>query len=215
MSLPLRDAIESAGRYVARNPRIMLKLLSHAANLRLAVPLDALRWLASHLLTGKSAPADVIITARPPALSLGATVEYMKQKIRISASISIDDLRAGPGELEVALRVQDLAVKPFDPKSPLNQLIKSGALDLKKPANLLNFLGKKKPAAVVEAVDDRFTLDLMEIPAVSANPIVERVLAALTPVVGIQAIRTDGDLLVIAVNATPAGLPQALASLRG
>ena len=173
-------------------------------------------WGASYPARyGKSAPTDLIITARPPAISLGATVAYMNQKIRISASVALDDLRAGPGELEVTLRVQDLAVKPFDPKSPLNQLIKSGALDLKKPANLLNFLGKNKPAVIVEAVDDRFVLDLMEIPAIASNPIVERVLAALTPVVGVKSVRTDGDLLLVAVKATPAGLPAALAAVRG
>ena len=91
--------------------------------------------------------------------------------------------------------------------------MKSGALDLSKPGNLVKFI-PKRPAAIVEAHDDRIVIDLMKIPQIGNNPRVRRALSIITPLVGIRAIETDGDHLYVALRATPAGLGQAIAALR-
>lgn len=215
MAFPIRDAIQSAGRYAFRNPTTSARILGYLATMKIAVPLDALRWLASHLLTGSKAPTDVIITARPPALALGATVEAMKQKLRVSTAIKVESLDAGEEHLLATIRLQDLDLKTFDPKSPLNNLLKSGALDLSKPAALLNMLGNKKPKVIVSAEADRFELDLFQIPAIASNPTIRTVLKVLTPVVTVAYIRTDGDMLVIGLKASPGGVPRAFSNLRG
>src|SRR5579863_1823646 len=44
MALPLRAALRSASRFMVKNPTTMLSMARHALGMRIAVPLDALRW---------------------------------------------------------------------------------------------------------------------------------------------------------------------------
>jgi len=100
-----------------------------------------------------------------------------------------------------------------DSESPIATLIKSGALDLSKPGNLVKFL-PKRPPAIVEAEDDRIVLDLMKVPAIANNAPLRRLIAVLTPVVNIRAIETDRDHIYVALKASPGGLPRAITALR-
>jgi hypothetical protein len=100
-----------------------------------------------------------------------------------------------------------------DSNSPIATLIKSGALDLSKPGNLLKFL-PKRPPAIVDADGDKIVLDLLQIPAVGDLPWLRRALAVLTPIVAVRAVETDRDHLYVALRASPRGLPKALAALR-
>jgi hypothetical protein len=93
-------------------------------------------------------------------------------------------------------------------------LIKSGALDLSKPGNLVKFL-PKRPPAIVEAENDRIVLDLMRVPAVANNMGLRRMLEIITPMLNIRAIETDRDHLYVALKASPRGLPAAIAAIRG
>src|SRR5215510_13943484 len=140
MALPLRSALRSAGRYVIKNPMSMVSVARHALNLRVAVPLDALRWFIEHTPPGKKSPTDVTIAARPPAVHFGATLDLMGSKLRVSAAIKVDELRIDPDE---------------------------------------------------------------------------RILQRLTPVVNVSALKTEGDFLIVALRATPAGFPRALSAARG
>jgi hypothetical protein len=97
--------------------------------------------------------------------------------------------------------------------SPVATLIKSGALDLSKPGNLVKFL-PKRPPAIVEAEDDRIVLDLMRVPAISNNFALKRALEVVTPMLNVRAIETDRDHLYVALKASPRGLPAAIAALR-
>jgi hypothetical protein len=117
--------------------------------------------------------------------------------------------------VRIAIRLRDvklvLAGAPND--SPVSTLIQSGALDLSKPGNLVKVI-PKKPPAVVEAEGDRIVLDLMKMPKLANDARVKKILAILSPVLGIRAIETDRDHLWIKLRATPAGLPEALGKLR-
>lgn len=195
-----------------RNPLSMLKVARHAVNLRVAVPLDALRWFVANTPPKKSAPSDVVITARPPAIHFGATVELMGSKLRASAAIKVEELRVHPDEMRVMLRLSDVDMKVLDrSETPIAGLIKSGALDLTKPGNLANFM-PKKPPALVEAHDDILVLDLMKVPKLASNLRVRKILSRLTPVVNVSALKTDDDFLILALRATPMGFPRALAA---
>jgi hypothetical protein len=197
-----------------RNPLSMLKVARHAVNLRVAVPLDALRWFVANTPPAKSAPSDVVITARPPAIHFGATVEMMGSKLRASAAIRVEELRVHPDEMRVMLRLSDVDMKVLDrSETPIAGLIKSGALDLTKPGNLANFM-PKKPPALIEAHDDILVLDLMKVPQLAGNLRMRKLLQRLTPVVNVAALRTDGDFLILALRATPMGFPRALAAAR-
>lgn len=214
MALPIRSALRSAGRYVARHPLSVVRMARHAANLRVAVPLDAIRWVVTHTPPGKSTPTDVTIAARPPAINLGATVELMGTKLRASASIFVEELRVGTDEIRTTLRLADVDMKVLgNSDSPIGGLLKSGALDLSKPGNLVNFM-PQKPPVLVDAQDDILVLDLMKVPKLANNERLRRILGTLTPVIGVSALRTDGDYLILALRATPTGVPRALSAAR-
>src|SRR5690606_13950247 len=137
MALPIRSALRSASRFVARNPLSMLTVAKHAANMRMASPLDELRWAISNTPPSKKAPTDVSITARPPAIQVGATIEMMGTKMRASTTITVEELRVFAEELTVRLRLKDTDMKVLDrSETPIAGLIRSGALDLSKPGNL-------------------------------------------------------------------------------
>src|SRR5262245_10368736 len=183
MALPLRAALRSAGRYIVRNPTTVLSMARHALGMRIAVPLDALRWFIANTPPSKKAPQDVTVMARPPAIAVGATVDLMGTTVRASAQIKVEQIEVAPEQVKVKLRLSGVDLKVIgEAATPVAALIKSGALDLSKPGNLLKF-APKKPDVLVEAQDDVMVIDIMRNPKVRQNERVRRVLEALTPVV--------------------------------
>jgi hypothetical protein len=209
LQLPL-NALRAGVKHLTKNPLELLTAAKHAVGLRTVIPLDALRWLVDNLPNGKG-PKDVVLGANPPSLSVGATADLMGNAIRAEADIKLEDIQVSPEELRVTLRLGNVKLNALDPKSPAAMLFKS--LDLTKPANLANFL-PKRPPALVEAVDDRLVVDLMQVPKLASNAMFQRILRLLSPVLEIKEIRTEADHLVIAWRPRPQGLPTALAALR-
>ncbi|MBK9036089.1 MAG: hypothetical protein IPL61_33400 [Myxococcales bacterium] len=186
----------------------------HALGMRIAVPLDAVRWFIASTPPSKKAPQDVTVLARPPAIAVGATIDLMGTTVRASASIKIETIEVAPEQLRVKIRLANIDLKVLgDAQTPVAALIKSGALDLSKPGNLLKF-APKKPDVLVEANDDIMVLDLMRNPKIRQNERVRRVLETLTPVVNVTGISTDGDFLVLQLRATPLGIPRAFNAAR-
>jgi hypothetical protein len=122
-------------------------------------------------------------------------------------SISEDSVRVGVRLRDVKL---DLAQ---DSDSPVATLIKSGALDLSKPGNLVKFV-PKKPPAIVEAEGDRIVLDLMKVPKLGNDERIRKILGIIAPVLGIRSIETDRDHLYVKLRATPMGLLEAVNKIR-
>lgn len=214
MALPLRAALRSAGRFIAKNPTTMLSMARHALGMRIAVPLDALRWFISNTPPSKKAPQDVTITPRPPAIGIGATVDLMGTTVRAGASIRVDKIEVGEETFKVSLRLSDVTMKVLGESfTPVAGLIKSGALDLSKPGNLAKFMPKKSPV-LVEAHDDIIVLDLMQDAKIAANERVRGLLGTLTPVVQVSGLSTEGDFLILQLRASPFGLPRALNAAR-
>lgn len=212
MALPLQKALRSAGRYVVTNPLAVLRVARHAASLRVAVPLEALRWFVANTPPSKKSPTDVTITAQPPAIHVGATVELMGSKLRASGAVRVEELRVDADEIRLTLRLSDVEMRVLaGAETPISGLIKSGALDLTKPGNLVNFM-PKKPPALVAAHDDVLVLDLMKVPKMGNNLTLRRVLQRLTPVLNVSALKTEGDFLILALRANPQGLPRVLAA---
>jgi hypothetical protein len=213
--LDARAAIAATVDYVRKNPDELLRAAINAAGLRFGVPLAALRWLSSQAKLGRKGPKDIEIGSSPPAIRLSLTVDAMGTPLRASFALRVDEVDFSSRAMRIGLRVSDVALKLLaESDSPLATLIKSGALDLSKPGNLVKFL-PKRPAAIVEAQDDRIVLDLMLVPAVAKNGQLRRALAVITPVVNVRAVETDRDHVYVAFKAMPRGLPQAYAALRG
>jgi hypothetical protein len=208
-----RAMIQAAVGYVRKNPDEVVRAAVNATGLRFGIPLATLRWFAGQV-KGAKAPKDVEISSAPPALRFSAVVDAMGTPVRASAALKIDEVTITETSLRVGVRLRDVKLALVgDSESPVATLIKSGALDLSKPGNLVKFI-PKRPPAVVEADGDRIVVDLMKVPKLASDPRIRRALGVLAPVLGIRAIETDRDHLYIKLRASPAGLPEALGKLR-
>jgi len=213
--LDARELLSAAVDYVRRNPDELVKAAVNAAGLRFGVPIAALRYLTSHSTLPKKAPKDIDIGSAPPALRLSMSVDAMGTPVRVTAAIKIDEIDLSPGSMRVGIRLSEVKLTLLgESDAPVATLIKSGALDLSKPGNLVKFL-PKRPGAIVEAEGDRIVLDLMKVPAVADNWRLRRALEIVTPIINVRAVETDRDHLYVALKASPRGLPRALAAIRG
>jgi len=213
--LDARELLNAAVDYIRRNPDELVKAAVNAAGLRFGIPIAALRYLTTAAKLPRKAPKDIDIGSSPPAIRISLSVDAMGTPVRASAAIKIDEIDLSPTALRIGIRLSDVKLALLgESDAPVATLIKSGALDLSKPGNLVKFL-PKRPPAIVEAEGDRIVIDLMMVPAVADNTRLRRVLAILTPVVNVRAVETDRDHLYVALKASPRGLPRALAALRG
>ena len=210
MRLPIASALRSAGRFVARNPMSLLKVARHAVGMRIAVPLDAIRWFVTNIPMGDKAPTDVRITARPPAIHLSGNIEVMGSKIKAATAIKVEHLQVEPEVILLRLRMNDTDLKVLDESmTPISGLIRSGALDLSKPGNLVKFMPVKVDA-LVSANDDILEFDLMKVPKIANNYRLRRVLERLTPIIDVSVVETDGDFLILGLRPNPGGVTRAL-----
>ena len=208
-----KAVLSAAVGYLRKNPDEVVKAATNATSLKFGVPLASLRWLAGQI-QGKKAPKEVEIDSTPPALKFSAVIDAMGTPLRAGASIKIDEVHISAESIRVGIRLRDVKLAVLsDVESPVSMLVRSGALDLSKPGNVVKFL-PKKPPAIVEAEDDRIVLDLMKVPKIAANKALRKALSVITPVLGVGAIETDDDHLYVKLKATPAGLGEALGALR-
>ena len=199
---------------MVKNPTTMLSMARHALGMRIAVPLDSLRWFIANTPPSKKAPQDITITPRPPAIGLGATIDLMGTSVRAGASIRIEQIEITDHKFKVTLRISDVTMKVLGESfTPVAGLIKSGALDLSKPGNLAKFM-PKKPPVLVEAHDDIVVLDLMQNPKFAENDKVRALLGTVTPVIQVSGLSTEGDFLILQLRASPFGLPRAISAAR-
>ena len=208
-----RELLSVAFGYVKKNPDEVVRAAVNAATLRFGLPIAALRFLASQA-TGKKAPKDIEISATPPALRLAATVDAMGTAVRASAAIRVDEVSLAVDSIRIGVRLNDVNLALVgESDAPIATLIKSGALDLSKPGNLVRHI-PKRPPMIVEAGGDRIVLDLFKVPAIAKNEKVRKALGVIAPILGIRAVETDRDHLYVALRASPAGLPAALEAIR-
>lgn len=210
----VRNALQAAARYLRNNPEEVVHAVSNATSLRFGVPLAALRWFVEQAPSGKKAPKDVELGSEAPALTVGATVDAMGTPVRASAAVRVNEVRIDENTIRVEVRLTDVKLQlAGESDAPVATLIKSGALDLSKPGNLVKYI-PKRPDAIVEADGDRIVLDLMRIPKLSKNPVARRALQVLAPVVGIRGIETANDHVYVRLQASPGGVLKALGALR-
>jgi hypothetical protein len=202
---------ERAVGWIRSHPEDLLAAAIDAAALKVTVPLDVLRFLASQI-KGKNAPQDLDIVAVPPGLRVGATLYAMKTHLRVNGTLLIDEMRLGPGELRFCVRLRNVGLAVIGKSdSPVATLINSGALDLSRPGKLVGSL-PKRPAFVVEADTDRVVIDLMRDPKLARR--LGRVAALLTPFVTVHAVESKGDALTLQLGCFPEGLLGAVGAIR-
>jgi hypothetical protein len=213
--MPHKKAMIAAARaYLREHPEELLRIARNAIAMRVGVPLDALRWLVGQA-KGPRTPSDVVIEGVPPGVRLSASVALMGTPIRASAIVYVEVVRLSAHELRIELRLAEVSLTLLDPSAdtPIAALIKSGALDLSKPGNLVAYM-PKRPAVLVEAHDDRIVLDLKRHPKLSGNGKLERTMGVITPLVSVDAVQADAEHLDLLLRAFPDGFATAVASLR-
>jgi hypothetical protein len=204
--------VQAATNYLKAHPEEIVRALRGALGLRVGVPLDALRYLVAEFGQGDKAPKDVVIEAAPPGIRIAMTVKAMGTTLRVRLVLHAEELALGAAALLVTARIADLELEVLaGDDTPVAGLIKSGALDLSKPGNLVAYM-PKRPKVLVDAKDDRVVLDLMKIPKLGENPRLRKVLGVLTPVLNVAAIRTKDDHLDVHLSARPGGISDAIAA---
>lgn len=209
-----KELLRVAGNYLKAHPEEIWRAVKGVAGLRIGVPMDTLRYLVREFATGEKAPKEVVIEAAPPGIRASLTVSAMGTPLRVSVIVYVEEVDIRNDAMRFVLRLADLSLKVLgDANTPIAGFIKSGALDLSKPANLVNIM-PKKPAALVDAKDDLVTLDLMKVPKIAENPKLRRALPILLPAVGLAAIQTKDDHLDLHLKFRAAGVPEAFAAAR-
>lgn len=207
-----RQALEAAGSYLRKNPQELTRVIWNLMGLRLGVPLDALRWLLERVARSGQVK-DPVLTEVPPGMRITATFDLMKTPIRGSAVVYIDRMVITPAQIRIETRLEEIWMEvQGDAQGPVAALIKSGALDLSKPGNLAKYM--PLPPTVVETRDNRIVVDLMKDSKIAANPMVQRVLPLVTPVVTAYALETDDDHLEVMFRPLPEGLRPAASAIR-
>jgi hypothetical protein len=97
-------------------------------------------------------------------------------------------------------------------QTPVAALLRSGALDVSRPGDLMSYM-PKRPALLLEAKGDRFTLDLMRHPKLSAEP-TRTIVQAILPLLTVDAVRTEDEHLDVSFSALPLGAGEAARRLR-
>lgn len=207
-----KDLVKAASNYLKTHPEEIVRGLRGALGLRLGVPLDALRYLVAELGQGKMAPKDVVIEAAPPGIRLAMTVNAMGTTLRVRVVVHVEELELGAEQLRVTARIADLELEVLaGGDTPVAGLIKSGALDLSKPGNLVAYM-PKRPEALVEASDDRVVVDLLKVPKLAADRRLRKILGVVTPVLTVAAIRTKDDHLDVHLKARPSRIGESIAA---
>ncbi|MSP25027.1 MAG: hypothetical protein EXR75_07655 [Myxococcales bacterium] len=203
----------AAASYLQAHPDELLRALRSVMALRVGIPLAALRYIARELLTGKKAPRDLVIEAVPPGLRISATVRFMGSDLRAKVSVFLESVEVSAEKILLGTRIADLELEALGGDSAIAGLLKSGALDLSKPGNLLAFL-PNRPAFIVDAKDDRIVVDVMMMDKLAAREGLRRALAVVTPVLKVASIRTKDDHLDVQLRASLENIGSAVAAAR-
>jgi hypothetical protein len=199
--------------YMRRNPREVARTIRSLIGLRLGVPLDAVRWFGEQASNSGKAE-DVEIDSVPPGIRVAATIDLMKTTVRASSIVYIERMVVNGEQIRVEVRLEKVALQLVeDSDSPVAMLIKSGALDLSRPGNLVRHL-PDRPPFLIEAIDNRIVLDLMKHPKIAKDERLRRAAAVLLPLVTVRSIQTDPEHLDVALRAVPAGLGEVVLGFR-
>lgn len=208
-----RALVQATFDYLRRNPEEVVRAARNAVGLRFGVPVAALRYFTSQI-KGRKLPKDIELSTSPPDLRFAATIDVMGTPLRATTSVKVDDVTIRADAVRIGIRLSNMKLDLLqDSDSPVATLIKSGALDLSKPANLVSF-APKRPEALVEAEGDRIVLDLMKVPKLAASSAFRKALTVIAPLVGVRNVEADADHVYVALRATPRGLLQAINAIR-
>lgn len=206
--LDARTMLIGCVAYLRENPNEIFTAAQKAFRGRFGLPIAALNWLSTQFESSHG-PRDIEIEASPPGLRVSATVEEMDTLLRGSAVVSVVAVEISKETLRVEVRLTDVSLKLLDDKTttPLSALIRSGALDLTRVANLVAHM-PKRPVVLVDVIDDRLVLDFMRLPRFANDESLRKIIGALAQLLKVDGVRTDESHIELALRALPNGFPQ-------
>ncbi len=205
--------MQAAMRYLRRHPGEVARVLRSLIGLRLGVPIDAFRWMAEQAENSGKAE-DVRIDSVPPGVKVQATVDLMRTRVRATAVVYVDRMVLNGEQLRVEVRLEGVTLALVeDSDSPVAMLIKSGALDLSRPGNLVKHM-PDLPPVLVDARDDKIVLDLMKHPKIGGEPRARNLISLITSVLTVHGVETDDSHFDVSLRALPDGLFHAARQVR-
>lgn len=192
--------------YLRENPNEMLRAVKKAVHGRFGVPIAAVRWISSQF-ESSNGPRDIEMEALPPGLRVSATVEEMDTLLRGSAVVSVVAVEFSEETLRIEVRLTDVSLRLLDETTTtaLAALIRSGALDLTRVANLVAHM-PKRPSVLVDVIDDRLVLDFMRLPRFANDANLRKLVGVIATLLKVEAIETDPSHLELALRALPNGI---------
>ena len=208
-----RRAVESMVRYLTARPDEITRFIRSGLGMRLGVPLAAFRWILDELT--KDAGLDAELGVDPPGLTFAATVERMGTRMRIRSALFVQDIDIDDHQIRLTVRMENLHIDVLsDAKTQLSALLRSGALDLSRPGDLVAEL-PDLPPVVVHAAGNRIELDLMRSPRFDDARLRELV-GVLSSLVTVKDIRTErSEHVDVSLRTLPRGPLGAGRALRG
>ncbi len=202
--LERRKVVDAVTSYFRDHPQEIERIVRSSFGLRFGVPLAAFRWLVQE--TAEDAHAlDLVIEADAPGLRVAATFEKMETRLRGSATVLVNRVLLSGDEIRFEVRLEEVGLHVLSTKkTQLSALIKSGALDLSKPGNLIDEL-PGMPSVIVEAYDNRLVIDLMRSPKFRNNRMLRHTIGLLSSLVTVYGIQTESDHLDVVFRAFPRG----------
>ncbi len=202
--LDRRKVVNAVTSYLRENPREIERAVRSSFGLRFGVPLAAFRWLVQE--TAEDADAlDLTIEAEPPGLRVAATFEKMETRLRGSAVVFVNRVLLSGDEVRFEVRLEQVDLQVLSSKkTQLSALIKSGALDVSKPGNLIDEL-PGIPPVIVEAYDNRLVIDLMRSPKFRNNRMLRHSIGLLSSLITVYGVQTESDHLDVVFRALPRG----------
>ncbi len=198
-----KKAVESMVRYMASHPEEVTRFIRSGLGMRVGVPLAAFRWLLNEV--AKDAGMNPELDADPPGLRFAATLDKMGTQFRVNASLFINQVQIDENHLRVEMRIDNLKLKVLsEEKTQLSALIKSGALDLSNPGDLVSEL-PGIPSMVVLAEGNKIAIDIMRSPRLIANRRAREVVGLLSSLVTVNNIESDTGHLDVVFRALPQG----------
>lgn len=207
------DFVFAVTDYLRDHPESISRAVFGGLGLRFGLPLAAVRWLLSNLIDDAKG-LDPTVEERHNGLFVGASLEKMETKMRVSAIMHFTKISMDAEQVLLELRVDDLKIDILSTKRTMvSALIRSGALDVSQIGELVNEL-PDIPPFVVEAVGNRLVFDLMRAPSLAHNPLLRHAVGLVSSFITVRSVQTNEDHLDVALRAFPRGRRSALRAVR-
>lgn len=207
----VRRAWVAALRHLAEHPEELARLLRAATQLRMGVPLPAVRWLLGQRWMERW-PKRIDVQPAPPGVRVAAVVDVLGSELDFAATLFVERIDWTSQHLLLGLRVGDVSARVQGRgASALAAVVNSGSFDWSRVGDLIARL-PGRPDYVVEASGGRVVLDLMRHPAFSA-PLLAELAERITPWLSISTLAGSEHHLSVQFRVLRSGWRAALAAL--